>query len=292
MKTDNTERPRDWTSTRTHGNKRALSSYEKSSLRPVHTVGQALIMPSVPGTEIEELIAIGFSPRNLHCVEETEELADTLYTHYWEQVSVHLIEFSDFLVRATTPFTYIHADYCGHLRREQIAGIEEAVTHLDHYARLRISIMSSRRGEDQLNDERIIAERILVNLARACAERDDAGAQRWHSLIAEFDFTDPTIVVAAIMIINVLFDMRTHTYCDLCVLNGPSLPNPTEKFRIIGLHRYHYNEPPNGNVMGSVWVDVAPSISGGMKLVIEECYTLLRSLTRPSIPFTNPDMFT
>lgn len=285
------DRLRDWSDHEAHHIKRSLSSFEKSTIRRECLPGQALIMPAVPGTEVEELLAIGFSPRNLHCVEEMEPLADALYEHYWEQVSVHLLEVGTFLSRATTYFSYIHADYCGFLGREQIAGIETAITRLDRYARLRVSLMLSRRPEEQLKEERIIAERVLSGLAQAAAEQDDAGPERWSSLLSGIPFEDSTVTVAAIMIINIIFGMQAYEYSDACAGATPILPIAGMRPRIVDMQRYHYNETSNSNVMATIWIDIAPGMAGGQKVAVEELFTLMRGLNRPAMRFANPGIF-
>lgn len=291
------DRPTTWADHKVHHLKRELSRFEKSSMANTRlATGQALIMPAMPGTEVEELLAVGFHPRFIHAIEEQQTLADNLYEHYWDEITVHWEEVSNFLRRCKSRegFSYIHLDYCGHLRKEQVQGINYAMDRLADNARCRVSVMLSRRGEEQQDYELMVGERILRNLVEAASQMTGA-AHPWIDLLERVlvQMQDSTVPVAAIMFLHAVFGLQAYEYTDQCVREGAFLPRPLGRHRIINLHRMYYKEVTNANVMGTIWITVGPQLGeqGSPELAIEELLVLLRALAIPSLQFANPALF-
>lgn len=126
--------------------KRRLSTIEKSS---IHTVaGSALIMPAVPGTEVEELLRMGFDPTDLVVIEHDAERARELYEYYFERhegLRIHLITASEYLQRGSHLLTYAHLDYEGNVDTGKLSDLEYLILHrLAPYARVRFSVSINR----------------------------------------------------------------------------------------------------------------------------------------------------
>lgn len=290
-------RPTTWADDTVHHIKRQLSVLEKDSLRtnPRITTGKACILPAVPGTEVNELIAIGFDPERIYCVEENQELADALYEHYWDRVPVHWEEIAKYLQRAHNKYTYIHLDYCGHLRDQQVEGIERATEKLAEHGRLRVSVMLSRRPDEQIQEEYLLTQRILTNLVNA-AEIEYPNLTQWQQLLKNvlLQAQDPTVSCAAVIFLKAVFGLRVFEYTDQCLHAGaPFLPVPRGGHRIVSLTRHHYKEVIGSNTMATIWVNVAPALGepGEAELVVEELITLLQTLQHPASLFRNPELY-
>lgn len=253
-----------WANDNLHSVKRSLSVYEKSSITPQIASGSAIVMPAVPKTEIEELLAFGFNPRFIHAIEADQELADRLHGYYWDEVSVYLEEISVWLQRSkSTNFSYCHLDFCGHLKDQEKTAIVYALKRLDAQSRLRVSLLVSRKQEDQHDHEAYITFSTLGNIFSACIEMSEIYAP---DLTADFNLYkqqileyarntfDPTYALTGIVLVNRCFGIDWKEYADQCATAKPYIP---EKFQSIftNIQRFEYREEGGYQTMSTAWFD-------------------------------------
>lgn len=288
-----------WNSTILHGVKRELSKFEKDSL-PTHH-GHALILPGVPGTEVEELHARGYDLRQIHAVEHDQTLADALYEHYFDLVQVHWLEVEEFLRRSQHQFSYMHLDYCSQLKEEiELLGVEATTTKLDEVARIRVSSLASRRSAAQRHTEASWHEHIFDNLcalgetldipARASGWarlRATLAANRWHT----------TQTLGGILVLNHFFGVDLRSFVNECLRQHPYLPAVQGTHMPIAYHAYRYHEPNvNGrNVMYTMWMDwrslppqfvhSAQDPSHSNRWALDVLYTVLTQIATPLTDF-------
>lgn len=282
----------EWADRYLRGVKRDLSRYEKETAVP-SSGAKAMIMPSCPNTEVEELIAVGYRPEQIFCVEREQTLADALLEHYWDSVHVHWDEVGHFLERAVGPFSYLHLDYCGHLLHDELAGIEAAHMKLAAYARLRVSLLRVRQRDTTRDYEHLLAENILVRLAAVCQSRDRYES-RWDTYLDALIDGDTTQIVLGIWLLNHLFGLGVWEYADRCTVQGDYLPEVNGTHILTNIRRFTYNEVGGRSPMYTVWCDAAPlrtDVSNDPQWVVDEVARVFHAMAQPILSFSNPDLY-
>lgn len=282
-----------WNDRTLHHLKRELSRLEKRRLRPAVVNGKAVVMPGCPNTEVEELLSHGFDPRNIFAIESEQSIADALYDHYWDQINVHWEEIGAWLQRARNSYSYIHLDYCGHLKDRELEGIEYAYAKLAPQSHFRISTLISRRGTTQVQREIMITERILGPLVEVLSETHPSYEWNdWYQSLRP-NLADSTIAIAAIVIMNAFFGINWYEYTDTCAQRGAFVPNFEGAHRIVDIARFQYSENGNGQVMNTVWFSLDPSLHGPSRnhLGVEGLAVALQQLTKPITLYTNPSLY-
>lgn len=228
--------------------KRSLSCFEKSSL-PDPT-GRALILPSMVGTEVEELIAAGFDPEKVDCVEHVRSTYEQLAAVY---PNVIYNDVTEWLRDCPYLYSYIHLDLCSQLSPEISIGMQRWQGHVTDYSRIRVSICRGRRmGEQYAWEDRLYRETL----------------GRWARLLdiddAEVTRDDTTAAVVGLVLSNFFFGITDiRTYFDACQRHGDHLPTQwTPTHAIADLSRYCHHEPGSRNYMWTVWMDLCPLPEG------------------------------
>lgn len=271
----------DWNDTVLHSVKRGLSIAEKLSLTDQQRSGLCLVMPAVSGTEIEELAAVGVPLHNIFAVEQNQELADRLYGYYWDTVSIHWEEIGVWLTRAKNFYSYMHIDYCSQLGPKQCAGITSACKRLADHARLRVSVTISRRSEKQFLEERMIIQRVLLNMI-GIIDRKHFVSDTLRAVARHIDDAtdDATIAMAAVMFAGIYFNMSWEQFSDYCLSHPDSLPEFSNRV-IRKVSRGVYNEDHNGIVMATTWIDTVQRDTGLMDPFMNIVYAFETFLDSP-----------
>lgn len=285
----------DWSNPYTRETKRKISIYEKATL-PIKE-GRALIMPGEPPRkdqrgEAEELIMLGWDPLRIIGVEEEEHRAVELYDHYYDRMQIHLEEIGLFLRKAYSHFSYIHFDFCGHLKHNQITAIESAMNHTASHTRIRVSTLASRRSDAQIEDENVIRRKVLKVLCEQLGKRDPGNEDRWELYWQELQHsTDTTQVIFSILLLNYIFGMQLWSFSDLS-LDRPFLPEPKGMYQITNVQRFVYSEMGNSNSMFTIWVDLAPQQAGmDQERLVRQMNNLFADLVQ-EIPTFVPQLYT
>lgn len=282
-----------WNDRTLHRLKRALSILEKQRMNPEVAYGKAVVMPGCPNTEIEELLLQGFNPRDIFAIESEQAFADNLYDHYWDQINVHWEEIGVWLERARNNYSYMHLDYCGHLKERELRGIEQAYARLNLTSHLRISTLLSRRSSAQINRERMIVNRVFGPIVQELTNSyPNYEWTSWYQSIQE-NFKDTTLAIAAVVIINAVFGLNWYTYTDTCVERGSFLPQFNGRHIITDITRFSYSEDYNGQLMSTIWFDFQPTLEGPSKdyLSVEGLAKSLYTLSQPTTLYANPSLY-
>lgn len=281
-----------WSSEHERHVKRSLSRYEKTSL--VNAYDRALILPGEPNTEVEELINSGFDPMYIVCVEREQDIADALYEYYWDQCHVHWEEIGKFMARSKSygQYGYVHLDYCGHLKQDEIEGIQHWRRLMAPVSRVRVSIFRGMRMRDQFDLEEMLQEQLLVRLCEAISKDDKNNYERWALLADSFrEATDDTTrVVGALMLFNFFFGIdNVWKWTDRCALEGVSVPEISGTHIIQNITRFKYNEEGAPNHMFTVWADLAPMPEMKTKKTRFDALAEMLLLLAIPIPYFKPD---
>lgn len=235
--------------------KRSLSAMEKDTFPIAHRPGKILLLPAEPGTEVDEFIALGADPRNIMCVERTQDSADRLYEHYFDRCSVHWIDLNSFIERAESDaYSYAHLDYCGFLSEYELGAICGTARILAPHARLRVSLMVNRKTSSTVNYENMIRNTMVLPLIELLSESEKGLG--WDEVAEEFaNSTDTTQLVAVVTILSHMFGVQPWDFADM-VAGSKVLPAMEGKHWIYNVQRWQYHEPGHPPVMETIWMDM------------------------------------
>lgn len=276
-----------WNDTDIHFAKRRLSVSEKSTI--VNVQGKALVMPGAPGTEIEELIAVGFNPALIYGLEEDEQTANALHMYYWDTSPIYCEEVGYWLSLARSKFSYLHLDYCGQITKDRIASIEHTMQRLAPTARLRMSVFGSRRGHNIRNFENDIIDATVLTLLEYIAHHYPHRAVEaldLHSVFLDREFQDPSSVICMVAFVNHVMGVHWHTIADT-IANTTSLPTIRGEHQVQGIRRYRY--VTDRSLMYTAWIDFTPishgQFSSEESWLVEEILRYVRHLVDPAPEF-------
>lgn len=279
-----------WHSQELYPVKRALSRYEKSSLSELHRLHRALILPASMGTEVEELIEVGFDPRQIIAVERDPELARELFSHYVDDVQVILAELRHVIPHLRGKYSYVHLDFCGMLNDDELFCIESLRRVVASHARLRVTLTRARKAFTMEKRERDLLLDSLGQLIYAARSEDIATNQlRWvevYDTIFNSDF-DTTALVGAIFVCNYFF---SKSVVDIAADNT-YLPELGDEFSMVtSFHRFQYIEPNSKSPMSTLYVDIErwPLASSGRTRpwVLDRFHLMCELLARPATTFS------
>lgn len=245
-----------WSDTDIHFAKRRLSVAEKVTVPT--SEGKALVMPGAPGTEIEELVAVGFNPALIYGIEEDEQTADALHMCYWDTSPIYCDEVGYWLSLARSKFSYVHLDYCGQITKDRLASIEHTMQRLAPVARLRISVFGSRRGANIRNFENDVIDATVLTLLEYIAQNyvsRSSEALDLHEYFANLDFQDPSSVVAMVAFVNHVMGIHWHMIADI-IKETHSLPKSRGEHQVHSVRRYRY--VTDRSLMYTTWLDLMP----------------------------------
>lgn len=257
-----------WSDPYLRGVKRQISAFEKRSVPT--TLGRAVVMPGEPPAreteigEVEELRQAGFDPMYIFGVEREQALAVELYKYYYDTCHIHWEEVGEFLLSAQLPFSYIHLDFTSQLKQDELEAIQSWMGKVDRIARLRVSVVSTRRQDHQIEYEQMLRRTTIGNLchqASVCEDGPGEGrfAKIWDSVASS---TDTTQILTAVMLLNFLFGINAMTYGDLCVVGQEdgknTLPRVRGTHRLTNITRFMYSEPTGHHQMFTLWCDLVP----------------------------------
>lgn len=234
----------------THGIKRSLSVYEKSSLPT--TTGRGLVLPAYPPAhdgqvgELDELMAVGYDGVGLVGVERDADIADQLYDHYYDRVQIHREELETFFTHASARFSYLHLDFCSYLSEPNLRTIEGWRGHVEPVARLRVSLTQTRRQRGQMNYEKTLQNKMMNPLLTLLGLEPPPEAE-----------SDSTQLVGVIMALNFFFGLRAWPFADLCAAT-PTWPATLGTHLLTNLCRFTYREVRGYTQINTIWVDVVP----------------------------------
>jgi hypothetical protein len=277
-----------WTDT-LHPVKRALSIFEKSSFPVASRPGKYLLLPAEPNTEIEELLDIGVDARDVYAIEKEQVLADQLYDHYFDQVTVHWIDALSYLERASLgSYSYIHLDFCGHFKEEEVAAVISSSQALAPHSRLRVSLLRNRKVTATTQFESFLREAMGVPLLEQLARTDERLG--WGEVIGNFRTSeDTTQIVAVLVLLAHFFGVNPWEYADANVGASKELPPINGRHWIYNIQHWVYSEPGAHAAMETVWFDMMElpeSTSFHPGFVPAQLYQLLNTITTPTPPFT------
>lgn len=252
--------------------KRQLSVFEKSSVP--NTNGRAIILPSEPNTEVEELIGVGFDPMRIFCIEHEQDKADKLYAHYWDDCHVHWEDVGTWMQRARGEgrYSYVHLDFCGHLKHEEIAAIQQCKRLMAPVSRVRVSVFRGMRLKHQFDLENMVRDQVLLRICEMCGAADEIFPDRWQLFYDQIreNYDDTTQIVIATLLMTFFFGLDSiWDYTDRCNLEGPYLPEVHGNHTLVNIQRFVYHEIAAPNHMFSVWADVAPIANETVKESIQ-----------------------
>lgn len=264
--------------------KRALSNFEKSSFPVPLRPGRFLILPAQPKTEIEELITIGADYGDIVAIEREQANADQLYEYYFDLLQVHWIEVSAFIERArTNEYSYVHLDYCGHMKDDEVGAIAATARILAPQSRVRVSLLRNRKTAPTERFEAMIRENMLLPLVGALAAADPRLG--WEELMASFsDSSDTTQLVAAVCLLSHFFGIDPWVYADQAASGDTTVPPVMGQHWIYNVQRWHYHEAGHPGAMETVWLDMMhrpESMQLSAEAIPGQLYSLLWSLTHP-----------
>lgn len=276
--------------------KRQLSVVEKSSLRPTHVAGKALVMPGSPRTEIEELCAVGFDPSKVHGIEVAPDIANALYNFYWDANPIHLGEIGEWLEGSRNQWSYMHYDYCGHFKHEEVRGLQAGSGKLADLARVRVSVYCSRKKDNQVRFERQVLQRILVPLLTQARQFDHIGnAEMWTEYIEAIDAGAFGVnhCVATVLFFSHTLGIDVWEYADACTLNKDApLPRALGSHVPASVRSFNYNEAGISSLMNTTWIDFVPIGSTiSQELTLLELAKFMALITIPA-PIFNPEHYT
>lgn len=252
---------RPWADADLHYNKRRLSVAEKSSLtRFLPVMGKALVLPGEPNTEIEELVEVGFNPAMIYGVEGDPDIAESLHLYYRDRTPIYYDEVGYWLSQSTSTFSYMHLDYCGQITRERLTSMQRAMGHLDPVARLRVSVFGSRRTQGTKTFESQVLDATLINMLDFIRGHETGWAMSiadsLQSTFADYQYEDPSALIATILFVNHVMGMSWEQLCDQLDDKSNALPSHRGAHQINGITRYRYTT--DNNVMYTTWVDFTP----------------------------------
>lgn len=261
--------------------KRHLSVYEKSSFPVDRRPGKFLILPATPGTEVEELVGIGADYRDIVAIEKDQAAADGLYEYYFDQLHVHWIDVGSFIERAHSgEYSYVHLDYCGHMKDDEVAAIAATARILAPQSRLRVSLFRNRKTAKQDAFESMIRDSMLIPLIKCLASADPRLG--WEELEASFkDSSDTTQLVATICLLSHFFNCDPWAFADQAATGNMEVPPVKGNHWIYNIQRWLYHEAGNPSAMETVWLDMMhrpPSMQLSAEAVPGQLYALLWSL--------------
>lgn len=280
-----------WYNTDLYPIKRALSRFEKSSLHSGHQIHRALVLPGSPGGEVEELIEVGFDTRQIIAVERDRELANTLFTHYVDDVQVIHAELHDVIRYLRGTYSYVHLDFCGMLNDDEMYCIDQLRNVVASQARLRVTLTRARKAPAMEQRERDLYHDLLGALIYSARNVDVAHHQtRWVDVYERlFDNAfDATALVGAMFVVNYFFGMSVTSFLER---DASTFPMPTDQFSMItAVNRYAYNEPRSKTPMSTIYVDVErwPLLSSGhvQAWVLDRLHMMCELIARPIAQFS------
>lgn len=217
--------------------KRALSKYEKSLLvealedTEYHT-RNAVVLPGSPNTEVDELANHFCPPQNISCIEKDPEVADSLYTWYYDTCQVHNDSLFDFLKNSRRMYDYIHMDFCGFLSLEDLQTIVLLNTVMSEDCWVRFSFVRNRKSKAQAQSELECATKTVVPLLRHLNFSEDD---------IHFVLNYDTALNACI----------AHTILHMCY---DSEFTPIGMRGLKTVERWFYHEPGHPTAMETVWM--------------------------------------
>lgn len=271
--------------------KRALSQYEKSSLLDAHLRHRALILPGSPGTEVEELIKVGFGPRQIIALERDPTLARALFTHYVDEVQVIQSELYDAIPFLRGTYSYVHLDFCGMLNDHEIACIERIRRVVASEARLRVTLTRARKTPVMEKRERDLLLDSLGQLIFAARSEDlIMHHSRWihiYDAIFDTEFDPATALIGTMFICNYFF--RCSVFDVVC--QHENVPELGDEFACVTrLHRFHYLEPHSKTPMSTLYADIErwPLATSGQTRpwVLDRFYQMCELVARPATTFS------
>jgi len=272
-----------------HSLKRSLSvDRDKITIPNVH--GKALIFPGNPPQrnsdrgEVQELIEVGFDPSYIRCLEEKEDIADNLSDYYIDDVFILFEKAIDFLNKTRSTFSYVHLDFCQHLKENEIETIDSLQGKMDSISRIRTSVSTNRGKSKQIDKEHIIRTKIMIPFVEMCFDSFNLDWDLIRSKLNESNRSSH--IIGFIYLINHYFDMSLEdmiNWIDTCKSNQESkLPPHNGQFNLSNLTQFTYHQ--NGTTMETIWVDLNPynysSISSD-DLIYLDLYKYFYSLVSP-----------
>lgn len=248
-----------WADKDLHRVKRTLSVFEKATLPTI--LGRALVMPGEPETEIDELVARGYDQGAVHGIEADQTRASQLYDHYFDLSPIHEDEVGWWLSQCKGKFSYIHLDFCGHVKTKELHAIQATAGTLDAVARLRISSYGSRKDDRQKKYEYDLLHDHLVEILRRLPSldaRNTALATRVGELIRLIsdNASDTTLLHGMCVYINQTMGMSLDQLHDY-VTTTPGIPMQVKGTHAIGrvTKRFYLTR---SQVMYTSWYDLYP----------------------------------
>ncbi|HJS83766.1 MAG TPA: hypothetical protein VJ742_13135 [Nitrososphaera sp.] len=199
----------------------------------------------------------------IYCIEKDQKLADILYEYYWDETHVHWEEVGTWMQRAKGhgQYTYVHLDYCGHLKRDEIEGMQHWLSLMAPASRIRVSAFRGRRSDSQFALESLLHSTMVQTLAAEAAKKDTVYPLRWDPILESLseDTGDTTKIIILMAVMNFFFGIDdVWKYTDACAQEGAFLPEVKGKHLLQNIQRFSYNEEGSPNYMYSAWCDLLP----------------------------------